>query len=79
MASKIIPMTAVKCTHRHVDMVKLLFGQYVFIAKSVNKTTYCACNTVQTTDSSTVFVQFHFHNALNQSMSYYFTVCWKGN
>jgi len=41
-------MTAVKCTLGYVQMVKLLFGQCVFIAKSANKTAYCDCNTVQT-------------------------------
>ena len=32
----------------HVQLAKLLFGQYVFIAKSIDKTIYSDCNTVQT-------------------------------
>ena len=75
MESKIIPMTAVKFTHRHVQMVKSLFEKYVFIAKSVNKTPYSDYNTVQAAECSRVFVQFHFHKALNQPMSYYCAVC----
>ena len=52
-------MAAIKSTLGLVKMSKLLFGPYAFIAKSVNKTTYSDCNTVHTTDCSTVFVQFH--------------------
>ena len=42
MESKIIRIAAIKCTLVHVQ---LLFGQYVFIVKSVNEATYCDCNT----------------------------------
>jgi hypothetical protein len=59
--------------------VQLLIGQYVFIAKSVNEVTYCDCNTVLTTDCSTVFVQFQFHKVLNKTMSYYNAVCGRCN
>jgi len=52
MESKIILIAAIKCTLGHV---KLLFGQFVFIAKSVNEINYFHCNIVQTTDCSTVF------------------------
>jgi len=34
-------MSAVKCTLGYVQMAVFLFGQCVFIAKSVNKTAYC--------------------------------------
>jgi hypothetical protein len=37
---KIIPMAAIKCTLGPVQMAMLLFGQYVCIAKSVNKINY---------------------------------------
>jgi len=70
MAPKIIQIAAIKCTLGYVQMAKLLFGQYVFIDKAVNKINYSHCSTVQTTESSTVFAQFHFHKALNKPMSY---------
>jgi hypothetical protein len=53
---KFIPMAAIKCTLGAVQMAMLLFEQYVFIGKSVNKTTYSDCSTVLDTDKSTVFV-----------------------
>jgi len=62
-------MTTIKCTLGHVQMAMLLFGKCVFIAKSLNENNYSDYNTVQTADCSTVFVQFHFHKALNQPMS----------
>jgi hypothetical protein len=67
MESKIIRVAAIKCT---LGQVQLLFEQCVFIAKSVYETTYSDCNTVQTTDCSTVSVQLHLHKALNKPFSY---------
>jgi len=74
MESKIIQIAAIKSNLGSVQMAKLLFGPHVFIGKSVNRTTYSDCNTVHTTDCSTVFVQFHFHKVLNKHMSYYCAV-----
>jgi hypothetical protein len=37
---KTIPVAAIKSTLGPVQMATLLFVQYVFIAKSVNKTTF---------------------------------------
>jgi len=69
MESKIIGIAEIKCTLGNLQMTKLLFGQYVFIAKSVNITNYSDYNTVQTIDCCTVFVQFHFHTALSTPIS----------
>jgi hypothetical protein len=59
-------MAAIKCTVGAVQMAMLLFEQYVFIGKSVNKTTYSDCCTVQNTDRSTVFVNCNFHITTKQ-------------
>jgi hypothetical protein len=68
-------MAVITSTLGHVQMVKLLFGQYVFTAKSGKEINYFHCNTVQTTEYSTVSVKFHFHKGLNKPMSYYNAVC----
>ena len=69
MESKIVRKNAIKFNVGHIQMSKFLFGQYVFIAKSPNQTTYSDCNTVQTTDCSKLLVNFHFHKVLNEPLS----------
>jgi hypothetical protein len=60
-------MAAIKYTQGPVQMAMLLFGQNVFIAKSVNKATYSDCNTVLNTRRSTVFVNVNFHTTTKQT------------
>jgi len=68
MESKTIRINAIKSNVGHVQLAKLLFGQYVFIAKSVNKTSYSDCNTVWSTECRAMFVQFYFYRALNEPL-----------
>jgi len=79
MESNIIRNVFIKVTLENVEMAKFLFGQYVFIAKSLNISSFSHCNSVHTAHCSRVFVQFHFHKALNKTFSDKYALRWKGN